>query len=164
MGIGISSHHRQDYEDHIKQLRIRAKAAMSQGYMPPEATDLLALNAGERIAPATWMEDLIFSYVWTSASSVPRLGTLLQKVTMRQRDEEIAAADEIFFSAFALDLTSMLRNLDLPDLPGGNSWHGRPFLVTHLLDILYFAGRVPDAGVREWYLSQYANYLCDEKQ
>merc|ERR550534_2198980 len=63
--IGSTARHRGDYDDHVKQLRVRAKAFMNRK-LPADAYRLLALYAGEKIEPMGWLEDLVFSYAWTT--------------------------------------------------------------------------------------------------
>uniref|UniRef100_A0A7S4RJW3 Nuclear pore complex protein Nup85 n=1 Tax=Alexandrium monilatum TaxID=311494 RepID=A0A7S4RJW3_9DINO len=112
----------------------------------------------------TWIEDFVYAHAWVFPSMRrAELGELLRAVARRRTSETIDDMDRVFFTVLTLDVPALLELLtNLPDrFPA--------FFVTHLVDVLYFAGRVPLAlelgdgpqvPPRDWHLMAYAKELC----
>lgn len=111
----------------------------------------------------TWIEDLAYSHAWICPDiRRPDLGDLLRAVGRRRSAEEIDDTDRVLFAIFTMDIPGLIDLLlSQPDrFPA--------FFVTHLVDILYFAGRVPAmldlegrdvVPPRDWHLMTYAREL-----
>jgi len=122
-----------------------------------------AYDQGEDIAAKyarTWLEDFIFSHAWVWPD-LPRneLRDLLQVVAGRHEKEEIDTMDKIQYAVVAQDLPMLFSLTDsIPDM-------FPLYFITHFVDILFYAGRMPaaegPAGVshRDRYLIQYAKEL-----
>mmetsp|Transcript_51146 Transcript_51146/g.79963 ORF Transcript_51146/g.79963 Transcript_51146/m.79963 type:complete len:677 (-) Transcript_51146:39-2069(-) len=86
----------------------------------------------------TWVEDFVYAHAWVWPDlRRSQLGELLGAIAQRRKEEEIDDIDRVFFSAIGLDIPILLKRLaSAPDLFPG-------FFVAHIVDVLYFAGRLP---------------------
>ncbi|CAE8626425.1 unnamed protein product [Polarella glacialis] len=110
----------------------------------------------------TWVEDFILSHAWVFPDlRRMELGDLLRAIARRRVSETIDDVDRVLFAALTVDVPELLRLLaSMPDrFPG--------YLVVHLVDMMYFAGRVPTSfetpqliPPRDWHLIAYAQELC----
>eukprot|EP00747_Dinoflagellata_sp_TGD_P183812 gnl/TRDRNA2_/TRDRNA2_38963_c0_seq1.p1 gnl/TRDRNA2_/TRDRNA2_38963_c0~~gnl/TRDRNA2_/TRDRNA2_38963_c0_seq1.p1 ORF type:complete len:688 (+),score=130.58 gnl/TRDRNA2_/TRDRNA2_38963_c0_seq1:91-2064(+) len=125
-----------------------------------------AFEAGEDISrrwARTWVEDFAYSHAWVYPDLArTELVELLREVGRRRTDEKIDDVDRVLFTVLSLDIPGLLQILGtLPE-------RFPTLVVAHLVDILYFAGRVPLACEREgpeampprdWHLLAYAEEL-----
>jgi len=126
-----------------------------------------AFEKGEDVAQKwgrTWVEDFVFAHAWVCPDfRRTELGDLLKAVARRRTTEQIDDVDRVLFAVITLDIPVLLELLSsLPErFPA--------FFVTHLVDVLYFAGRVPlkvevkgqqVIPPRDWHLISYAQELC----
>jgi len=118
----------------------------------------------------TWIEDFAYAHAWVHPDlRRSELSDLLLAVSQRRSDEEIDEVDRALFLLVMLEIPEMLSLLS-------RSPERYPAVVlTHLVDILYFAGRLP--GVtgqceaekdsepavtsRDWHLQRYAEELLE---
>jgi len=125
-----------------------------------------AFEAGEDVANRmgrTWVEDVVYAHAWVFPDlRRTELGELLRAVARRRTGENIDDVDRVLFTVLTMDIPGLLGLLgSLPDrFPA--------FFVTHLVDVLYFAGRVPLSfelegrqlvPPRDWHLIAYAQEL-----
>lgn len=112
----------------------------------------------------SWVEDFVLCHAWVFPDLRRlELGELLRSIASRRTAESIDDVDRVLFAAISLDVPELLRLLSaMPQ-------RFPPFFVTHLVDVLYFAGRVPvsvEIGdrqlvpPRDWHLLTYAQELC----
>lgn len=165
-----------EYQQAMAEIQSRARQLMARTPHEHPTKRLLqiyagspqaAFDAGEDVAKEhgrNWIEDLVYSYAWVFPElRKTELADLLHDVARRRTDETIDDIDRVLFTVFALDVPGLLQLLvALPDrFPTA--------FVTHLLDVLYFAGRVPlvveaegqqFVPPRDWHLMQYAQELC----
>ncbi|CAK0877113.1 unnamed protein product, partial [Prorocentrum cordatum] len=86
----------------------------------------------------TWVEDVVYSHAWIFPDlRRADLSDLLQEVAFRQVDEEIDDVDRVFLAVLRLDVPDLLTLL------GRMPERFPSFFVVHLVDVLYFANRVP---------------------
>ena len=113
-----------------------------------------------------WVEDFVFTHAWVFPDlRRAELGDLLQAVARRRQDESIDDVDRAFVAAVKCDVPALLERLtSKPDkFP--------QFFVVHLVDLLYYAGRLPlsthsdvPLPLRDWHLIAYAADLCQAPQ
>lgn len=126
-----------------------------------------AFEAGEDVAKKwsrTWTEDFIFAHAWVCPDfRRTELGDLLKAIARRRTEETIDDVDRVLFAVITLDIPTLL------ELLGSMPERFPVFFVTHLVDIFYFAGRVPlkvdvkgsrVIPPRDWHLMSYARELC----
>eukprot|EP00931_Biecheleriopsis_adriatica_P061322 TRINITY_DN36876_c0_g1_i1.p1 TRINITY_DN36876_c0_g1~~TRINITY_DN36876_c0_g1_i1.p1 ORF type:complete len:690 (+),score=156.08 TRINITY_DN36876_c0_g1_i1:66-2135(+) len=132
---------------------------------------LAAFEANEDVAAKmsrTWVEDFIFSHAWVFPDlRRAELGDLLKAIARRRTQENIDDVDRAFFATLTVDVPELLRLLKtMPD-------RFPCYFVVHLVDVLYYAGRVPlalDTGdadavpPRDWHLMAYAEELSSGDQ
>lgn len=167
-----------DVEFRQATLEIQAEAGKVLNKIPAEhpARDLMQIYAG--CSPATfdagedvanvwgrsWIEDFVFAHAWVCPDfRRTELSDILKAVAKRREAEEIDHVDRVFFAVITLDIANLLELLT------SMSERFPVFFVTHLVDVLYFAGRVPlrvdlrgTHGIppRDWHLMSYAHSLC----
>lgn len=122
-------------------------------------------DAGKDVAKKyarTWIEDLVFVHAWVLPNvRRTQLGDLLERIAQRRVDEEIDVMDKVIFAVLTIRMSDLLQ------LMGTVQERFPTLVVTHLVDVLYFAGRLPvalesDAETippRDWHLMTYAQEL-----
>eukprot|EP00933_Yihiella_yeosuensis_P041219 TRINITY_DN35636_c0_g1_i1.p1 TRINITY_DN35636_c0_g1~~TRINITY_DN35636_c0_g1_i1.p1 ORF type:complete len:714 (-),score=154.17 TRINITY_DN35636_c0_g1_i1:60-2201(-) len=122
-----------------------------------EANEDVAATMGRN-----WVEDFIFASAWVFPDLRRiELGDLLRAVARRRNSESIDEIDQVLFAVLTLDVPELLRLLSsMPD-----RFHG--YFVVHVVDMLYYAGRVPmsfETGgaipPRDFHLICFAEELC----
>eukprot|EP00928_Gymnodinium_smaydae_P078604 TRINITY_DN62720_c0_g1_i1.p1 TRINITY_DN62720_c0_g1~~TRINITY_DN62720_c0_g1_i1.p1 ORF type:complete len:671 (+),score=156.64 TRINITY_DN62720_c0_g1_i1:65-2014(+) len=112
----------------------------------------------------SWVEDFAYAHAWVFPDlRRGELSHLLRAVARRRSGESIDDIDRVLFAALTLDVPALLRLVQ--SLPG----RFPSFFVTHLVDVLYFAGRIPlsletggsdqVAPPRDFHLMAYARHL-----
>jgi len=128
-------------------------------------------EAGEDIAAElgrSWIEDFVYAHAWVLPDlRRHELGDLLRLVAKRRTTEQTDDIDAVFFAALSLDVPGLLRALDTDQV------RFPPIFTTHLVDVLYYGGRVSlaaeaagDEGpmpVRDRHLLRYAKELYDPR-
>ena len=111
----------------------------------------------------SWVEDFVFSHAWVFPDlRRAELGDLLQAVARRRQDETIDDVDKAFVAAVKCDVPALL------DLLSSMPEKFPQYFVVHLVDLLYYAGRLPllagsahsQLPPRDWHLLAYAADLC----
>jgi len=113
----------------------------------------------------TWIEDIVYAHAWVFPDMRrTELGELLRSVAGRRMSENITEIDHVLFAVLSLNIPELLQLLaSMPE-------RFPPFFLTHLVDILYFAGRVPTfvevddvqlVPPRDWHLMAYAQDLSN---
>ena len=123
------------------------------------AEKLLKIFAGESVVAETWVEEVVFRFIWCAPDfdSNPTLADLLlgNDAVEKYRDVELNRTDEIFLKIFENDHEGLIATL-------ANAQHIVPMaMVIHLIDLLFLSGVFVDENVREFYFSEYACYLMD---
>eukprot|EP00929_Paragymnodinium_shiwhaense_P008854 TRINITY_DN112827_c0_g1_i1.p1 TRINITY_DN112827_c0_g1~~TRINITY_DN112827_c0_g1_i1.p1 ORF type:complete len:689 (-),score=124.36 TRINITY_DN112827_c0_g1_i1:76-2037(-) len=134
----------------VREIQVSAREVMQQ--LPEEhpgrelleiycGSSLEAFEAGKDIASKwarSWTEDLAYSLAWVFPDLRRfELADLLRMVARRRNSENIGDVDKVFFKVLEMDVPGLLEAcLAMPDsFPA--------YIVTHLVDVLYFAGRIP---------------------
>lgn len=112
----------------------------------------------------SWVEDVAYVHAWVFPDlRKTELGDLLRSVALRRKTETIDCMDQIFFAIFTMDIPALLKEV------GSLADKFPSIFVAHLVDTLYFAGRVPlvveSKGKqlvppRDWHLIQYSQGLA----
>eukprot|EP00932_Pfiesteria_piscicida_P012064 SRR837773.23367.p1 GENE.SRR837773.23367~~SRR837773.23367.p1 ORF type:complete len:465 (-),score=163.03 SRR837773.23367:116-1510(-) len=113
----------------------------------------------------SWIEDVAYVHAWVFPElRKTELGDLLRAVAQRRTAETIDNIDRVFFAVLALDMPALLKLLEaspesFPEI-----------FVAHIVDVLYFAGRMPLAvevatgtkvvPPRDCHLMAYAKEIC----
>ncbi|CAJ1456102.1 unnamed protein product [Effrenium voratum] len=107
----------------------------------------------------SWVEDLVFTHAWVFPDlRRSELGDLLLAVARRHQDESIDDVDRGFIATLKCDVPGLLKLLSsMPEkFP--------QYFMVHLVDLLYYAGRLPlssETGTppRDQHLIAYAEDL-----
>jgi len=88
----------------------------------------------------TWIEDFVYSFAWIFPSfRRDEMVDLLQVVSQRNAEEPVDDVDRLFFEVLSVNVPTML------EIVTSQPYRFPTFFVTHLVDVLYFAGRVPQS-------------------
>lgn len=114
----------------------------------------------------TWIEDFVFTHAWIFPDlRRSELGELLQAVTRRRQDDRVDQVDLAFMAALTSNVPRLLELLSsMPE-------NFPQFFLVHLVDLLYYAGRLPVSSetpdgqlpIRDKHLMAYAEDLCRGK-
>ena len=114
----------------------------------------------------TWIEDFVFTHAWVFPDlRRSELGELLQAVTRRRQDDRVDQVDLAFMAAVTSNVPRLLELLSsMPE-------NFPQFFMVHLVDLLYYAGRLPvstetpdgQLPIRDQHLMAYAEDLCRGK-
>ena len=111
----------------------------------------------------SWIEDFVFTHAWVFPDlRRSELGELLQAVTRRRQDDRVDQVDLAFMAVVTSNVPSLLELLQsMPE-------NFPQFFLVHLVDLLYYAGRLPTSSetpdgelpIRDQHLMAYAEDLC----
>jgi len=156
----------------VQEIRLRAKKVADDTPKNHALQQLIQIYAGPkreageefgRLA-TTWVEDFTYTHAWVFPDARrSELGDISRVVAARRSDENIDDVDRVFLAVINLDIPEVIKLLN--SMPESFP----TYFITHLVDMLYFAGRVPiicdlksqnPVPPRDWHLMAYAEELC----